>query len=111
MAEKRKVARVAVDWKVSLHRGREVAHGRVVQFSEYGMLAVPPEVAQAGRRYELVFTLPGHRSQFRVRGFVVNSSPRGVGIRFESVPPEVTATFRNYMASASAPESSAGPGS
>ena len=111
MDEKRKVARVAVDWKVSLRLSRQVAHGRVVEFSEYGMLAVPPDVAQAGQRYELAFALPGHRSQFRVRGIVVNSSPRGVGIRFESVPPEVTATFRNYMASADAPESSAGPSS
>ena len=42
MDEKRKVARVAVDWKVSLRLGRQVAHGRVVEFSEYGMLAVPP---------------------------------------------------------------------
>ena len=108
---------MAVDWKVTLHLGRQVTRGQVVQFSEYGMLVAPPEVAQAGQRYELLFNVPGHRGAFRVRGFAVYSSPKGVGVRFESVPPEVTTTFRNYMASGGAPPtgsvppSSAGPSS
>ena len=102
---------MAVDWKVTLHLGRQVTRGRVVQFSEYGILVAPPEVAQAGQRYELLFNVPGHRSAFRLRGFVVYSSSKGVGVRFESVPPEVTTTFRNYMASGGAPPSGVPPSS
>lgn len=97
MSEQRKVPRVAVDLKVSLHLGKQITHGQALQFSEYGMLVGPPEVGQVGQRYDLLFNLPGQRSAFRLRGIVVYSTGKGVGIRFESVPPEVTTTFRNYL--------------
>lgn len=109
MSEKRKVPRVPVDLKVALHQGKQVAHGQALQFSEYGMLVGPAEVAQVGQRYDLLFNLPGQRNAFRVRGVVVYATGKGVGIRFESVPPEVTNTFRTYLtglASSQAPTSS-----
>ena len=102
MMEHRRVPRVAVDWKVSLHLGKEVTHGRAQQCSEYGMLVTPPEAAQVGQRYELLFAVPGQRTSFRVRGIGVYSSAKGVGIRFEHVAPEVTAALRSYLSGAGA---------
>lgn len=104
--EQRRVPRLAVDWKVSLHLGKQVTHGRAVQFSEYGMLIAPPEIAQVGQRYELLFAVPGHRGSFRVRGVGVYSSAKGVGVRFEHVPAEVTTALRNCLTGLAGPASS-----
>ncbi len=97
--DKRRVLRIPVDWEVSLRHGKQVIHGRALQFSEFGMMVGPADVAQVGKRYEVTFALPGHRSQFRMRGFVVYGTAKGVGVRFESVPPEVTASFRQFVQS------------
>lgn len=103
MIDHRRAPRVAVDWKVSLHQGKEVTHGRAIQFSEYGMLVTPPEVAEVGKRYELLFTLPGHRSSLRIKGIVVYTTDKGAGIRFEQVPPEISATLRSQFTSLNLP--------
>ena len=97
--EVRRVPRVAVDWKVTLRMDKQVTHGRALQFSEYGMLVAPPEVAQVGQHYDLMFNVPGLPAAIKVRGIGVYSTAKGVGIRFEQVPPDVTTALRAYLTS------------
>ncbi len=108
--EQRRVRRVPIDWKVTLHLGKQVTYGRALQFSEYGMLVTPADAAQVGQRYDVLFTLPGQRSSFRVRGIGVYTSPAGVGIRFEHVPPEITTVLRNFVSGTGSAGGEAGAG-
>lgn len=110
--EKRRVPRTTVDWKVSVRFGKQVTQGRALQMSEYGMMVAPPEAAQVGQRCELTFAVPGQKDTLKIRGIGVYTTPRGVGIRFEQVPPDITATLRNHLSNmpAAAPGTTA-PGS
>ncbi len=95
--ERRHSLRVSVDWDLTLRQDRAVSRGRVVEFSEYGLLAHPSEIGKLGERYQLSFTVPTYPQQFEVRGVVVYLTAKGVGIRFESVAPEVTSAFRRCV--------------
>ena len=96
--DKRRVPRVPVQLKVTVRQGKQApAHGNATQFSEYGMLLSPAEIAQVGQRYDLQFSLPGQRGSYQVRGVGVYATVTGVGIRFEHVPSDVTAALRQYV--------------
>jgi hypothetical protein len=95
--EQRRSIRIPVNWELKLQQGNQVARANAIQFSEYGMLVVPPEAAQVGQRYKIHFSLPGGDKTFRLRGYAVYTGPRGVGVRFEFVPAEITAEFRRFM--------------
>jgi hypothetical protein len=83
--------------KVTVRQGKQAAHGEATQFSEYGMLLSPAEIAQVGQRYDLQFSLPGQRGSYNVRGVGVYATVTGIGIRFEHVPADVTTALRQYI--------------
>lgn len=89
--------RVPVNWEISLQQGDQVTKARALEFSEFGLLVGPPDIVRVGQRYDVSLPLPGQRAPIRVSGYVVYSTARGVGIRFERVSPELTAVFRDYM--------------
>lgn len=95
--ERRRSIRIPVRWELTLRHGEKVIRGAARQFSEYGMLIGPPEAFEIGQRYNVSFSLPGDKKVFQVRGFAVTAGPNGVGLRFEFVPPEITAEFRRYV--------------
>ncbi len=99
--DKRRVPRVAVQMKVTVRQGKQAAQGEATQFSEYGMMLSPAEIAQVGQRYDLQFSLPGQRGSYHLRGIGVYATVTGVGIRFEHVPAEVIAALRQYISTVS----------
>ena len=95
--ERRRSMRIPVDWELTLRHGDKVIRAAARQFNEYGMLVCPPEALEIGQRYHVSFSLPGEEKVFDVRGFAVYSNNSGVGVRFELVPPEMTAHFRCFV--------------
>ncbi len=95
--ERRRSIRIPARWELTLRQGNKVIRGTTRQFSEYGMLVAAAEPLQTGQRYQVSFSLPADKKVFELRAFAVSSSPSGVGLRFEFVPPEITAEFRRYV--------------
>jgi hypothetical protein len=95
--ERRRSMRIVVEWELTLRHGDKVIRATARQFNEYGMLVSSPTALEIGQRYHVSFSLPGEEKVFAVRGFAVYSNNSGVGVRFELVPPEITAEFRRFV--------------
>ena len=57
----------------------------------------PAELFEVGKRYEVSFQLPGHKTPYHLRGITVYATLKGVGMRFEAMSAEVTAEFRAFV--------------
>jgi hypothetical protein len=95
--ERRRSMRIPVEWELTLRHGDKVIRATARQFNEYGMLVSSPQALEIGQRYHVSFSLPGEQRVFDVRGFAVYANNTGVGVRFELVPPEMTAEFRRFV--------------
>jgi hypothetical protein len=100
-AEQRISDRVPVGAPASIKWGEEEQTGFLEKLNLAGGFVVSPRVPELGDYVDLVFTLPGDRRDYRVRGSVVfiEDSPAarkaGFGTRFERPPAALLDAIKN----------------
>jgi Tfp pilus assembly protein PilZ len=100
-AEQRASDRVPVGAPATIRWGDEEQSGFMERLNLAGGFVVSPRVPELGDYVDLVFTLPGDRRDFRVRGNVVfvDDSPSdhksGFGARFERPPAALLDAIKN----------------
>ena len=102
-ANERASERVRIGAPATLKWGEQEMTGFVEVVNLGGMYVAAPRTPQIGDYVELVFSLPGDRRSFRVRGNVVflDSAPNpgsrrpGFGARFERPPVTLLDAIRN----------------
>jgi hypothetical protein len=100
-AEQRASDRVSVGAPATIRWGEEEQSGFLERLNLAGGFVVSPRVPELGDYVDLVFTLPGDRRDFRVRGSVVfvDGSPAdrksGFGTRFERPPVALLDAIKN----------------
>ena len=100
-AEQRASDRIPVGAPAAIRWGEEEQSGFLERVNLAGGFVVSPRVPELGDYVDLVFTLPGDRRDFRVRGSVVfvDDSPAdrkaGFGTRFERPPVALLDAIKN----------------
>jgi Tfp pilus assembly protein PilZ len=101
-ANERASERVRIGAPANLKWGEQEFTGFVEIVNVAGMYVATSRSPRLGDYVELVFSLPGDRRSFRVRGNVVfvepapnNATRRGFGARFERAPVTLLDAIRN----------------
>ena len=95
--QRRRVARVPVEFPVQVTWGKKQYQCQARQLSDFGILLTPPRKELVGENIGVRFALGKPKSAFNLSGVVVYAAESGCGIRFESNNPEQLTSLHNYV--------------